>query len=72
MTAQEKMLQWLLKNIHLLEVDVDIAYCYKQKEPSVNFRSLHYARGGRPWTATGGQIKRLKAAIRREMKMDLQ
>lgn len=61
------MLNWLLENLHLLDVDVDAGYCDEQNKPSANFRSLHYARGGRPWTAKGEQIARLKSAIEREM-----
>lgn len=63
----DPMLNWLLDNLHLLEVDIDAGYCDEQKKPSANFRSLRYVRGGRPWTAKGEQLERLKAAIAREM-----
>lgn len=63
----EPMLRWLLENLHLVEVNIDAGYCEEQKKPSAIFRSLQYTRGGRPWSAKGEQLERLKAAIHREM-----
>ena len=61
------MLNWLLDNLHLIEVDIDAAYCDEQKTPAASFRSLKYVRGGRPWSRKGESLERLKAAIEREM-----
>ena len=61
------LLDWLLDNLHLIEVDIDAGYCDQQKKPSAIFRSLKYARGGRPWSAKGEQRERLIAALEREM-----
>ena len=61
------LLAWILDNLHLLEVNIDAAYCETQKTPSASFRSLTYHRGGRPWSVKGEQRERLLAALEREM-----
>lgn len=61
------MLEWLINNLHLIEVNIDAGYCDEQQTPSACFRSLEYKRGGRPWSMKGEQRERLIAAIHREM-----
>lgn len=61
------MLEWLINNLHLIEVNIDAGYCDEQQKPSACFRSLEYKRGGRPWSMNGEQRERLIAAIHREM-----
>lgn len=63
----EPMLNWLLENLHLIEVEIGAGYCDSQKKPSANFQYLTYHRGGRPWSAKGEQLERLRAAIAKEM-----
>lgn len=60
------MMDWLVDNLHKLEVNSDMAYCEKQKCPALSFRSL-IVNDYRPWSLKGKSRERLRAALEKAM-----
>ncbi len=63
------MMDWLVDNLHKLEVNSDMAYCEKQKCPALSFRSL-IVNDYRPWSLKGKSRERLRAALEKAMLKD--
>ena len=64
--TKTEMLDWLIDNLHKLEVNVDMAYCEQQQCPALSFRSLT-VHDYRPWSMKGQSRERLRAALEKAM-----
>jgi len=62
----DKTLDWLVDNVHKIEVDCDAAYCDEQQKPALSFRSLKF-HDYRPWCVKGESRGRLRDALRKIM-----
>ena len=64
--TKSQIMDWLVDNLHKLEVNVDMSYCEKQQCPSLSFRSL-VIHDYRPWSIKGQSRERLRAEIEKAM-----
>lgn len=63
------MMDWLVDNLHKIEVNSDAAYCEKQQCLALSFRSL-VVNDCRPWSLKGESRERLRAALEKAMLRD--